>query len=274
MPFQRSIGSPPIQSFNLFSPTSLCDGKADILWRNTVTGQIYFWPMTGTTPTTRSTSATVDPAYDIVGTGDFDGDGKSDILWRHLTHGRSVGVADGRRDAAGPGVRRPVDPAYVVKGVGDLDANGKADIVWHHATLGEVWVWPMNGTTRLDQVWVGSVPDTGYQIQGVADSHGRREGRPRVAPRDAGRSVDLDDERRDARGGDVGGDGAGHELPDRRARATTTATTKADLLWRNVVNGEVWVWLMDGTGEAVGDVGGHGAGRGIPASCGEWRRRA
>jgi len=52
-----------------------------------------------------------------------------------------------------------------VKGVADLDANGTADIVWHHATTGEVWVWPMNGTARLDQVWVGSVPDTGYRIQ-------------------------------------------------------------------------------------------------------------
>ena len=25
----------------------------------------------------------VDPAFDIVGVGDYNGDGKSDILWRH-----------------------------------------------------------------------------------------------------------------------------------------------------------------------------------------------
>ena len=31
--------------------------------------------------------ATIDPAYDIVGTGDYNGDGKSDILWRHTAHG-------------------------------------------------------------------------------------------------------------------------------------------------------------------------------------------
>jgi hypothetical protein len=30
---------------------------------------------------------TVDPAYDVVGTGDYNGDGKSDILWRHATRG-------------------------------------------------------------------------------------------------------------------------------------------------------------------------------------------
>ena len=53
----------------------------------------------------------------------------------------------------------------VVQGVGDFDDDGKGDIVWHHGTLGEVWVWRMDGTTRLSATWVGTVPDVGYQIQ-------------------------------------------------------------------------------------------------------------
>jgi hypothetical protein len=39
-----------------------------------------------------------------------------------------------------------------------------ADILWHHATLGEVWVWLMDGTTKVSETWVGTVPDTGYRI--------------------------------------------------------------------------------------------------------------
>ena len=78
------------------------DGKADILWRNKVSGQIYFWPMNGSTPLDEIYVGTVDTDYDIVGTGDFDGDGKSDILWRHTTNGRGLDLADGRRHAPEP----------------------------------------------------------------------------------------------------------------------------------------------------------------------------
>ena len=63
------------------------DGKADILWRNNMTGQVYFWPMNGGVRLAETYVATVDPAYDIVGTGDYNGDGRSDLLWRHTTNG-------------------------------------------------------------------------------------------------------------------------------------------------------------------------------------------
>ena len=196
------------------------DGKADILWRNKVDGRIYLWPMDGSTPVDELYVATVDPAYDIVGTGDFDGDGKSDIVWRHAAWGDVwVWLMDGATSKPGGQVYIDrVDPAYVVKGVGDLDADTKADIVWHHATTGEVWVWPMNGTTRLDQVWVGTVPDVGYQIVGVADYTRRGQGRSPVAPRDTWRGMDLDDGRDPEPPRNLGGDGAGDGLRDRGHR--------------------------------------------------------
>ena len=55
---------------------------------------------------------------------------------------------------------RGMHPAYRLHYNGDT----KADILWHHATLGEVWVWLMDGTTKLSETWVGTVPDVGYQI--------------------------------------------------------------------------------------------------------------
>jgi len=54
----------------------------------------------------------------------------------------------------------------------DLSGDGKADILWHHATRGEVWLWPMNGATRVSQAYVDAVPDVDYQIVGSGDYNG------------------------------------------------------------------------------------------------------
>jgi len=59
------------------------------------------------------------------------------------------------------------DTAYEIVGTGDYNGDRKADILWHHATRGEVWVWVMDGTTRLSQTWVASVPEVGSQITKV-----------------------------------------------------------------------------------------------------------
>ena len=88
-------------------------------------GQIYFWPMNGSTPVDEIYVGTVDPAYDIVGTGDFDGDGKSDILWRHTPLGDVwIWLMDGATPKpAGRCTSTGSTRRYVVKGVGDLDAT-------------------------------------------------------------------------------------------------------------------------------------------------------
>ena len=82
-------------------------------------------------------------------------------------------MADGRRDPAvgNVGGHGP-DVSYQVAGVADFTGDRKADILWHHATRGEVWVWTMNGATRLAETWAGTVPDTDYGIVGSGDYDG------------------------------------------------------------------------------------------------------
>ena len=115
--------------------------------------------------------ATVDPAYAIVGTGDFDGDGKADLLWRHVTTGDMWmwlmnGAAQKSRRMRARWTR-----ATTVQGVGDLDGDGKADLVWQ-GTAGDLWAWLMNGAAEKTRAYVGTVADTKYQIEQVADFDG------------------------------------------------------------------------------------------------------
>src|SRR5437762_8007286 len=58
------------------------DGKADILWRNSSTGENYIYFMDGTTikPTEGFIRTVADQSWQVAGIGDFDGDGKDDIL--------------------------------------------------------------------------------------------------------------------------------------------------------------------------------------------------
>src|SRR5207245_74916 len=67
------------------------DGKADILWRNSVSGQNYLYPMDGTTikPTEGYLRTVADLAWQIAAVGDYDGDGKTDVLWRNSSTGQN-----------------------------------------------------------------------------------------------------------------------------------------------------------------------------------------
>ena len=126
----------------------------------------------------------------------------------------------------------------------DFDADAMSDILWRHNTLGEVWLWPMNGTSRVSESYVRTVPDTGWQIRSLGDQTG--EGRADLMWRHSGTGqlyfwpmngalpqsetyVGTVDPAYDIVGaGDFNGDG------------------RSDLLWRHTTLGDVWIWLMDG----------------------------
>jgi alpha-tubulin suppressor-like RCC1 family protein len=126
----------------------------------------------------------------------------------------------------------------------DLTGDGRSDVLWRHTTRGEVWLWPMDGATRLSETFVRTVPDTAWEIRGAGDQTG--DGQADILWRHAttgliylwpmdGSTVESEtyvgivDPSYDIVGtGDYNGDG------------------RSDILWRHLANGEVWIWLMDG----------------------------
>jgi hypothetical protein len=124
------------------------DGYADMIWRNTVTGQLLVWYMSSTATIAGVRDYGVVPlSYELRGARDVHGDGRADLLWFQPSDGQVVVwwmAADGSFTAqfpaaVGPGSWRP----YLM---GDFDGDGGADIFWRDEANGMTAVWYL-GTT-------------------------------------------------------------------------------------------------------------------------------
>jgi hypothetical protein len=150
------------------------DQRADILWRDGSTGVAYLWAMNGATLLSdNALSASVDLGWKIQGIGDFGADGKADILWRNQTTGQVViWMMNGHTVSGGQSVFTLADPTWAIRGVGDCDGDGKADIVWRNDFSGEVTVWLMDGYDIRPGSVLISLPDLGWELAGMGDFNG------------------------------------------------------------------------------------------------------
>jgi len=144
------------------------DGKADIVWRNSSTGNVAVWLMNGGSIVTTFGLGNLTP-WVGAGVGDFNGDGIADILWANpstgdvalwLMNSGSVLTTFGFGNMA----------PWVVAGVGDFNGDGMADILWVSSATGDVALWLMNGGTVLTTFGLGNLAP--WIIAGVGDFNG------------------------------------------------------------------------------------------------------
>ena len=135
----------------------------------------------------------------------------------------------------------------------DVNRDGRSDVVWRHATGGDLWVWPMADGAPAGQTYVGTVPDTGWQIKGLGDQTG--DGRADLLWRHQtsgglflwtmnGTTITAQSY-------------LGVVVPDYAIVGTAdyTGDGKTDILWRHQASGALWLWRMNGaTLEAVTQV--------------------
>jgi hypothetical protein len=143
------------------------DGKPDILWRNTTSGDNVVWYMNGIAYSGSGWLPTLsDLTWTIAGIADFNSDGKPDILWRNTTSGDNVvwymnGIAYSGNDwleAVG-------DLTWTIAGIADFNSDGKPDILWRNTSDGHVAIWCMNGV-NYTSVTPGYVADLTWTILG------------------------------------------------------------------------------------------------------------
>jgi len=117
------------------------DGKTDILWRNSTTGQVYLWLINGTVMSGGGSVTYITSDWVIQGIGDFNGDGDADILWRNTTTGEVYIWLMNGSTLTSSGSLGYVSSDWSIAGVGDFNGDGKSDILWRNTTTGQVYLW-------------------------------------------------------------------------------------------------------------------------------------
>ncbi len=219
------------------------DGKSDIVWRNSSSGEVAVWLMNGPTNKQVSVPGKVSTRWAIKGVGDVDGDGQADLVWRHPSSGSvAVWLMNGPTIKQ-VGVPGKVSPSWAIKGVGDVDGDGQADLVWRHPSSGSVAVWLMNGLT-IKQVGVPGNVAPSWAIKGVGDVDG--DGQADLVwrhPSSGSVAVWL------MNGLTIKQVGVPGNVPPSwaiKGLGDVDGNGQADLVWRHPSSGSVAVWLMNG----------------------------
>ena len=231
------------------------DGRSDILWRN-VDGQLSNWlgQTNGGFVANDTNAASIVPvAWQVAGTGDFNGDGRDDILWRNVDGQLSnwLGTANGGFTPNDANAAVVVSNDWQVAGTGDFDGDGRDDILWRN-TDGTVSNWlgtAAGGFTPNDANAARFVP-TDWNVVGTGDFNG--DGRDDILWRNTNGQVS--DWLGQADGGFVLNDAVALTMVSTDWNVVGTGDFNGDgrddILWRNI-DGQLSNWLGQANGGFV-----------------------
>ncbi|HVU18198.1 MAG TPA: FG-GAP-like repeat-containing protein [Candidatus Didemnitutus sp.] len=151
------------------------DGKPDLIWSNTTTGDRAIWFMNGASLDSFGYLAGISTDWRIVGVGDFNGDGQADLVWENTTTGdRTFWLMNGTTISSF-GYLAQVDTAWHIAAVGDFNGDGQNDIIWENTTTGDRAVWFLDGMNIVSFGYIAGI-DPAWQIVGAGDLDG--DGKP------------------------------------------------------------------------------------------------
>jgi FG-GAP-like repeat len=154
------------------------DGMSDILLHNGASGDVQIWALNGATLLPPPASGSLGPGpvgFEIVGTGDFNGDCRGDILWHNpMTGELLIWFGNGTLVPTSVPLGLSAPAPWTVIGIGDFNGDGMSDILWRYGTSGDVQIWALNGANLLPPPATGSLGPgpAGFEIVGTGDFNG------------------------------------------------------------------------------------------------------
>jgi YD repeat-containing protein len=243
------------------------DGKTDLVWQNTATGQTEVEVMNGLVPsgtTIPLQNSGVGPQLQSI--GDIDDNERPDVIFRDPATGKNtVWTMNGTHLTGVRPLDDREDGRWSIGGVADLDNDYNDDIIWHNNATGENEIWFQQGTEHEGTWTLPASPGPSWGLHGTEDFN--RDDRPDLFFHDRATGQNVIWYMNDAEPGpQVGTNSTGSSLPAvRRLEATmqpieTMEDTNwlpamvadmnndgyPDIVWRNGVSGENKIWTMTG----------------------------
>jgi hypothetical protein len=129
------------------------DGFPDVVWQYGPTGLVAFWLLNGVEVVADSVVGIGGPGpdWEVVGTGDANGDGETDLYWQHRVTGTlALWRMNGTQFVAAPWLSAsPSDSNWRVVSTSDLNLDGSIDLIFQHALTGGLGAWYLDGETVL-----------------------------------------------------------------------------------------------------------------------------
>lgn len=251
------------------------DGQADLLWRNTNTGQVYLMPMNGLT-IAGGAMIYHEPNlnWSIVAVGDLNNDQRDDLIWWYSNTGQVYGMLMNGYFISAQGMTyHEPNTAWQIISSGDYTGDGKADLLWRNSQTGQIYEMPMNGLAVAGGQQIYQEANANWRI--VANAGVSFLPQPSRSLPGATRFAPLEGEPLNPYQ-PLEGEPLNPNLLSAQSLSSQTLTTfdvpqikispqfsplstnallhsgdyngdgKADLIWQNIANGQVYEILLDG----------------------------
>ena len=147
------------------------DGRSDILWRDNMGAMTTSLGQAngGFASNAANFWHTIPTSWQIVGSGDFNGDGRDDILWRNNLGATTnwLGQANGGFVGNDTNFYTTIPTSWQVEGIGDFNGDGRDDLLWRNGSTGQTtdWLAQPNGSFVGNDANAASTIGASWQVQ-------------------------------------------------------------------------------------------------------------